>query len=307
MWLTLVWAIKTFYKQQLEACYKCKPLTGAGNSKDWKTKSRTGPVLASQAQKDWKKPSQSYQLCSNDRQTDMVMARKDWLEVIEKVEYWIWIPPWSLQQTQWQANPSKVNSSGKKNIYGIYVGLASHILTLRTISLDLNLFTLSDWLLFSQSMTWVASSNSQRWLLKCIDLKLMGRVKCEFLNNHPRQLNQWLIHYSGIYIHMKFRNHMSRNVRKRTFWHVRPTKTQISLRVRAVWSESSLSTWRNFVSLAIQNAPMKILMRLCECAGWSESSLGADFRRYVYLRCGSDVLAVEMLKVCLLGCQHHKR
>ena len=46
-----------------------------------------------------------------------------------------------------------------------------------------------------------------------------------------------------------------RNVRKRTFWHVRPTKTQISLRIRTVWSESSLSVWRNFAYLAIQNAP----------------------------------------------------
>ena len=34
-------------------------------------------------------------------------------------------------------------------------------------------------------------------------------------------------------------------------WHVRPTKTQISLRIRAVWSESSLSARRNFASLAI--------------------------------------------------------
>ena len=46
---------------------------------------------------------------------------------------------------------------------------------------------------------------------------------------------------------------LNRNVRKRTFtsWHMRPTKTQISLRIRAVWSESSLSAWRNFASLAI--------------------------------------------------------
>ena len=43
-------------------------------------------------------------------------------------------------------------------------------------------------------------------------------------------------------------------MRKRTFWHVRPTKTQISLRIRAVWSESSLSTLKNFASLAIQIA-----------------------------------------------------
>ena len=48
---------------------------------------------------------------------------------------------------------------------------------------------------------------------------------------------------------------MGRNVRHRTFLHVRSMKTQISLRVRAVWSESPLSAWRNFESLAIQNAP----------------------------------------------------
>ena len=36
---------------------------------------------------------------------------------------------------------------------------------------------------------------------------------------------------------------------------MRPTMTQISLRVRAGWFESSLDAWRNFASLAIQNAP----------------------------------------------------
>ena len=45
---------------------------------------------------------------------------------------------------------------------------------------------------------------------------------------------------------------LTRNVRERTFGHVRPTKTQISLRIRAVWSESSLSTWKIFVSLGIK-------------------------------------------------------
>ena len=43
--------------------------------------------------------------------------------------------------------------------------------------------------------------------------------------------------------------------RKRTFWHVCPTKTQISLRIRTVWSESLLWAWRNIASLAIQNTP----------------------------------------------------
>ena len=38
-------------------------------------------------------------------------------------------------------------------------------------------------------------------------------------------------------------NEMCRKMRKRTFGHVRPAKIQISLRVRAVWSESSLCTF----------------------------------------------------------------
>ena len=33
-------------------------------------------------------------------------------------------------------------------------------------------------------------------------------------------------------------------------WHVPPAKTQISLGIRPVWSESSLSTWRKLGSLA---------------------------------------------------------
>ena len=36
---------------------------------------------------------------------------------------------------------------------------------------------------------------------------------------------------------------MNRNATKRTFGHVRPAKIQISLRIRAVWSESSLSAY----------------------------------------------------------------
>ena len=41
---------------------------------------------------------------------------------------------------------------------------------------------------------------------------------------------------------------------KQIFWFARPTKTQISLRIRAVWSESLLFAWRKFASLGIQNA-----------------------------------------------------
>ena len=54
-----------------------------------------------------------------------------------------------------------------------------------------------------------------------------------------------------------------------TFWHVHSTKTQISLCILTVWS---LSTWRNFASLAVQNVLIEILIRLCKCAGWLEST-----------------------------------
>ena len=42
----------------------------------------------------------------------------------------------------------------------------------------------------------------------------------------------------------------SRLVTKPTKWHMRPAKTQISLDIRPVWSESSLSAWRMLGSLA---------------------------------------------------------
>ena len=77
------------------------------------------------------------------------------------------------------------------------------------------------------------------------------------------------------------------------FWHVRPTKTQISLRIRAVWSVFvvrmkklclSYPKWRNFASLPIQNASsLKIVIRLRGCTGWSESSLGAHVWRFIFL------------------------
>ena len=43
--------------------------------------------------------------------------------------------------------------------------------------------------------------------------------------------------------------HLSRLMTKPTKWNVRPTKSQISLRIRPAWSESSLSAWRKLGSL----------------------------------------------------------
>ena len=44
--------------------------------------------------------------------------------------------------------------------------------------------------------------------------------------------------------------HLRRLMTKPTKWHMRPANTQISRGIRPVWSESSLSTWRKFGSLA---------------------------------------------------------
>ena len=49
---------------------------------------------------------------------------------------------------------------------------------------------------------------------------------------------------------MQHNHNMSHLVTKPTKWHVRPAKTQISLGIRPVWSESSLSAWRKLGSLA---------------------------------------------------------
>ena len=67
--------------------------------------------------------------------------------------------------------------------------------------------------------------------------------------------------------------HMSRLMTKPTKWHVCPAKTQISLGIHPVWSESSLSAWRK---LGYPMGAQWRLIRLGGCPGWSESLLGAE-------------------------------
>ena len=71
--------------------------------------------------------------------------------------------------------------------------------------------------------------------------------------------------------------YMSCLVTKSTKWHVRSAKTQISLGIRPVWSESLLSAWRKLGSLAIHwvhSEDSDQMIRLGGCPGWYESSLG---------------------------------
>ena len=46
-------------------------------------------------------------------------------------------------------------------------------------------------------------------------------------------------------------------------------------------NQSSLSAWRTLHSWLSKKRPVTILIRLRECAGWSESSLGAPVRLYL--------------------------
>ena len=56
---------------------------------------------------------------------------------------------------------------------------------------------------------------------------------------------------------------------------VRPAKTQISLGISPVWSESLLSTGRKLDSLATHSAHSEDSDKTGGCPGWSESSLSA--------------------------------
>ena len=67
---------------------------------------------------------------------------------------------------------------------------------------------------------------------------------------------------------------MSHLMTKPTKWHVRPAKTQTSLGIRLVWSESSLSAWRKLGSLATlwansEDSDQTGRMPRLICFGWA--------------------------------------
>ena len=78
--------------------------------------------------------------------------------------------------------------------------------------------------------------------------------------------------------HPKFENNrkISNVMRNPTMWHVRPSKTRISLDIRPVWSDSSLCAQWVARAKASFMRTAKTLSRLGGCPGWSESSMGAQ-------------------------------
>ena len=80
---------------------------------------------------------------------------------------------------------------------------------------------------------------------------------------------------SIMFVQFSLSEYLSQLMTKPTKWYVRPAKTQLSLTIRPVWSETSPSAWRKLGSLATE-CTAKTRIRLGGCPGWSESSLGTQ-------------------------------
>ena len=92
---------------------------------------------------------------------------------------------------------------------------------------------------------------------------------------------------------------MNSNDWKRNFGHVHPAMIQISLRIRAVWSESSRGILESQGG-NVSSCGLRSIVRLCGWTRWSESSLGAHVRRYVYSCCVSIIILIYAMWTLLL-------
>ena len=72
-----------------------------------------------------------------------------------------------------------------------------------------------------------------------------------------------------------------------TMWYARPAKPQISLRIRAVWSEPLSVAWVFFIVKLLTEHNLEFLSLRGGCRGWSESTLV----KYLEISCrGSNVI-----------------
>ena len=112
---------------------------------------------------------------------------------------------------------------------------------------------------------------------------LLSPVAVKDLNTLEICFNWRVVFVIAIKLHGFCSQLFDRNVRKRTSVHVRPAKNQISLRIRAVWKEPWLGAFWIPIMQSIFMRTTKTLIRLRGCAGWSESSLWAQVRRYKFV------------------------
>ena len=84
--------------------------------------------------------------------------------------------------------------------------------------------------------------------------------------------------------------HMSRNVRNRTFWYLRPARPKSANLTRIIVALMKKHPW-----LSKQMRKMKILIRLRKFAGWLITLLGAHVRLYVFGHCEPRGIVVRFL------------
>ena len=101
---------------------------------------------------------------------------------------------------------------------------------------------------------------------------------------------------------------MSRLVTKPTKWSVRRAKTQISLGIRPVWSESSLCAQWVAKDPSFLHGNSEDSIRLGGCPGWIESSLGPHAILFVLSRGSSNgfsALRAWFCHVCVRKINDH--
>ena len=89
--------------------------------------------------------------------------------------------------------------------------------------------------------------------------------------SYPKSLNGWRRYLPGLV----GQNHMSRSTTKPTKLHERTAKTQISLHIRIVWSESSFCALWVAKDPKILHADIEDCPDKCRCTDWSEFALSA--------------------------------
>ena len=160
-----------------------------------------------------------------------------------------------------------------------------------------------------QAMTWNSKLSEPSQAKRCLRSYTSSKSPDQRAQSHS------LIRVFGFAVCSYSIQYLSFNVRKRSFGHVRPAKIQISLHIRAAWSESSLSAfwtatdakclhaceftrsdqhlrWAHFEHPRLQSffvQTRKALIRLCRC----QVFFGALVKIYVFSCSGSSVESVS--------------
>ena len=99
----------------------------------------------------------------------------------------------------------------------------------------------------------------------------------------------YLLYHFYHYNSCTYGEHLNRNVKKRTFWRMRSTNSNQPAHPRSPIRSFRCPHEETLYPWLFKIHRVKILIRVCKCVGWFESSLGAHGRRYVFWCCGSFV------------------